>query len=251
MASLSLCIVMVAILLWGSGLTIVANSCRRQKPPLLPKRVSSVTERCKTNNAVKFTAFMRCEDTTACQVQASARKHCLACVSQVWDLFKPTKSELCENTKLLFKALESPQNSNFWFSLGAPNNGGGQSKSLHCFHSVTVYSYYSLQYPLSSLVLTTPVSPTPLSSSICSLSSYLPPFLSPCDIQHPPQPREKLNWETRSLYTFFIVHHAHPPFHAGFLVFMSVWVLVRRKESGGEGRKKKLVDVSPQTCDLC
>lgn len=183
MASLSLCIVMVAMLLWGSGLTIVASSCGRQK---LPKRVC-----CKTGNPVKFTAFMRCQGTAACQVQASAWKHCLACMSQVWDMFKPSKSELCENTKLPFKALESPLNGTFSFGLGAPNNEVGQRKSLHCFHSATVYLYYSLQYPLSSLVLTTPVSPTPLSSSIGSLSSYLPSFLSACDMQHPSKPRKK------------------------------------------------------------
>lgn len=212
MASLSLCIVMVAILLWGSGLTKVANSCRRQKPSLLLKRVSSVTKCCKTGNAVKFTAFTRCEDTPACQVQASAGKHCLACMSQVWDMFKPSKSELCENTELPFKALESPLNTTFCFGLGAPNNEVGQPKSLHCFHSATVYLYYSLQYPLSSLVLTTPVSPTPHSCPICSLSSYLPSFLSLCDMQHPPQPRKKLNCKTRRLYTFFVVPLAHPPF---------------------------------------
>ncbi len=173
MASLSLCIVVVAIFLWGSGLTKVANGCRRQKPSLLPKRVSSVTKRCKTGNAVKFTAFTRCEDTTACQFQTSAGKHCLACMSQVWDTLKPSKSELCENTKLPFKALKCPLSSAFCFGLRAPNNEVGQPKSLHCFHSATVYLYYSLQYPLSSLVLTTSVSPTLLSLLIFSL------FISP------------------------------------------------------------------------
>lgn len=91
MASLSLCIVTAAIFLWGSGLTIVASSCGRQKPSRLPKRVSLVTERCKTGNAVKFTTFTRCED-TACQVQASAGKHCLA-----WVKFGKCSSPVSQN----------------------------------------------------------------------------------------------------------------------------------------------------------
>lgn len=112
------------------------------------------------------------------------RHYCLSGSDECWEALscmyesslryvQPTKSELCENTKLPFKALKSPLNSTFCFGLGAPNNEVGQPKSLHCFHSATVYLYYSLQYPLSSLVLTTPVSPTPLSLSIFSL------FISP------------------------------------------------------------------------
>lgn len=124
------------------------------------------------------------------KVQASAAKHCFACMSQVWDMSKPSKSELCENTKLPFMALESPLNSTFCFGSGAPNNEVGQLKSQHCFHSATVYFYYSLQYPLSYLVLTTLVSPT-LSPRRFAPSSYLPSFLSLCDMQHQPQKKNE------------------------------------------------------------
>lgn len=195
MASLSLCIVMVAILLWLSGLTIVASSCGRQKPLQLQKRVSPVTKCSKTDNAVKCTT--RCKDTTR---QVSAVKHCFACMNQVWDMSKPSKSELCENTKLPFMALESPLNSAFCFGFGAPNNEVGQLKSQHCFHSATVYFYYSLQYPLSYLVLTTLVSPTPsLRFAPCS---YLPSFLSLCDMQHQRQKKIKL-WNSEALYILY------------------------------------------------
>lgn len=139
------------------------------------------------------------------------------------------------NTKLPFKALESPLNSTFCFGLGAQNNEAGQPKSLHCFHSATVYLYYSLQYPLSSLVLTTPVSPTPLSSSMCSLSSHLPYSLSPCDMKHPSQLRKKLKCKTRRLHTFFIVRQSISLSMQGFC---SSFHLVKRKEDGGGGRKK-------------
>lgn len=161
MSSLSLCIVMVAILLWGSGLTIVANSYRRKKPLLLPKWVSPVTKRCKPGNVVKFT---RCKDTTACQVQASAGKNCHECMSQVWDMFKPSKQS-------------SPQNSTFCFGLRATNNEMGQAKSLHRFHRAILYFCYSLQYPLPSLVLTTPFSPTPLICSLFICPIFPPPLV--------------------------------------------------------------------------
>lgn len=86
MASLSLCIVVVAILLSGSGLTIVASSSGRQKPSQLQKRVSSVTECCKTGNAVKFTAFTRCKGNYC--LSGSGGEGLIACMSQVWEMFR-------------------------------------------------------------------------------------------------------------------------------------------------------------------
>lgn len=164
MASLSLCIVMVAILLWLSELTIVASSCGRQRLLLLQKGVSPVTKCSKTGNAVKFSAFTRCKD-TSCQVQAIAPKLCFACMSQVWDVFK---SELCEMT--IYGTRISTEQHFGCLGFRAANNEVGQLKSQHCFHNATIYFYYSLQYPLSCLVLTTLVSPAPSSFSICSLS---------------------------------------------------------------------------------
>lgn len=79
-----------ALLWWpscisGSGLTIVASSSGRQKPSQLQKRVSSVTERCKTGNAVKFTAFTRCEGNYC--LSGSGGKDQLG-MSQVWEIFR-------------------------------------------------------------------------------------------------------------------------------------------------------------------
>lgn len=167
MASLSLCIVMVAILLWLSELTIVASSCGTQRPLLLQKGVSPVTKCWKTGNAVKFSAFTRCKD-TSCQVQAIAAMLCFACRSQVWDVLKPSKSDLCEMT--IYGTRLSTEQHFGCLGFGAPNNEVGQFKSQHCFHNATIYFYYSLQYLLSYLVLTALVSPAPSSFSICSLS---------------------------------------------------------------------------------
>lgn len=83
-------------------------------------------------------------------------------------MLESSKTESRENTKLPFKAEN--------FGLGDPNNEVGQPKSMHCFHSATVYSYFSLQYLLSSLALTTPVSPA------------APPLLSSLPVFHPPHP---------------------------------------------------------------
>lgn len=150
------------------------------------------------------------------------------------------------NTKLPFKALESPLKSTFCFGLRAQNNEAGQPKSLHCFHSATLYLYYSLQYPLSSLVLTTPVSIRLFSSSIFSLSSHLPSFPYHCDIQYPSQLRKKLKCESRRLHTVYSLP-VLSPLHAGFLFFISF----SKKKRRWREKKKKSVDVSPKTCDLC
>lgn len=233
MASLSLCIVMVAILLWLSGLTIVASSCGRQKPLQFQERVSPVTKCSKTGNAVKCTAFTKCKDTTR-QVQASAAKRCFACMSQVWDMFKPSKSELCENTKLPFMALESPLNSTFCFGFGAPNIEVGQLKSQHCFHSATVYFYYSLQYPLSYLVLTTLVSPT-LSPLRFAPSLYLPSFPLPLWYATPTPEKIKL-WNSEALYILY--SPPCPPLFPCRISVLHFCVLVRRKELEGEEGKK-------------
>lgn len=107
-----------------------------------------------------------------------------ACLNGSVKMLESSKAESRENTKLPFKAEN--------FSLGDPNNEVGQPKSRHCFHSATVYSYLSLQYLLSSLALTTPVSPAapPLLSS---LPVFHPPHpLPPRDMQHPSATQKRI-----------------------------------------------------------
>lgn len=144
-------------------------------------------------------------------------------VSQVWDVFKPSKSELCEMT--IYGTRISTEQHFGCLGFGAPNNEVGQLKSQHCFHNATIYFYYSLQYPLSYLVLTTLVSPAPSSFSTCSLC-ISPIFPLPLQYETPTQ--KKFNCKTRRFYTFFT---AHPSFHAGFLFFISAL---------GSGKEKRI-----------